>query len=60
VQVLETIDPRYFYEATSRTTKDATNNNKPQRRVRECQTAINTKGRTHARVRPACRVTLPR
>src|SRR5664279_5356560 len=46
--------------AKSRTTKDATNNNKPQRRVRERQTAINTKGRTHARVSPASRATRQR
>jgi hypothetical protein len=46
--------------ATSRTTKDATNNNKLHRRVRECQTAIKTKGRVHARVSPACKATRQR
>ena len=46
--------------ANSSTTKDATNSNRPQRRVRERQTAINTKGRTQARVSPASRTTRQR
>ena len=46
--------------AASRTTNDATNNNKLHRRVRECHTAIKTKGRTHARVSPASNATRQR
>lgn len=36
------------------------NNNKLRRRVRERQTAINTKGRTHTKVSPASRNTRQR